>query len=322
MTANRLDMQIEIANLYYRQEMSQQEIADKMGLSRTTVSRMLKSCIDDGVVSIHIKNTAAYQYELGSRLEKKYGLKRVSVVSDRYDNEDISAAIGESLSDYLQKIVTKNVRIGVSAGAMIKSSAKLLRPIEGYSVQVFQMQGDINHQISSCSSFLTYNMAKALGGVSHAVHAPLIVHTKVLRDLLLEEPANKRHFQELTSLDIAILGLGESDTILPVQSDSWHDFSSDRAKLKMNDLSGDICGSFINSDGNICDLDIADRTIAIPLPMLKRIPDCIAVAMGRRKKNIAKAAIKGGYVNVLIVDESLGNALIEDEEYTGDKIYK
>ena len=43
------------------------------------------------------------------------------------------------------------------------------------------------------------------------MHVPLLVHTKVLRDLLLEEPFNKKRFQELDNLDIAIVGLGLLD---------------------------------------------------------------------------------------------------------------
>ena len=47
MTQDRLDMKVQIAEMYYRQNMSQQEIAKAVNMSRTTISRILKLCIDE-----------------------------------------------------------------------------------------------------------------------------------------------------------------------------------------------------------------------------------------------------------------------------------
>lgn len=146
------------------------------------------------------------------------------------------------------------------------------------------------------------------------MHVPLLVHTKVLRDLLLEEPFNKKHFQELGNLDIAIVGLGLIDDLLPGTSDTWYNFVSEKEELRSKKVVGDICGTFIDYDGRICDSDIQGRTIAIPIENLRKIKHCIAVAFGRKKKDITRAAIKGRYINVLMIDEELACALLEDYE--------
>ncbi len=311
--SDRLDMKVQIANLYYRQNLSQQEIAKEMNISRTTVSRILKSCIDEGIVSIHIKNTSMYQYELEKKLERKYGLKHVSVVSNKEDNDLILKAIAASTAVYLKSIINRNVSIGISAGTTIAGIIYRLHPIDNFNVDVYQMMGDASHQTSNCSSFLTIDLAKILRGVPHAMHVPLLVHTKVLRDLLLEEPFNKRHFQKLESLDIAIVGLGHVNAILPDISDTWYNFTEDKEALRAKGVVGDICGVFIDGEGNICNTDIQDRTIAIPLTQLRSISHCIAVAFGRTKKYITKAAIKGRYINVLMTDEELACALLEED---------
>lgn len=284
-----------------------------MNLSRTTVSRILKTCIDEGIVSIRIKNTSVYQYELEAKLVKKYGLKHVSVVNEKHDKEMILKAIGDATTEYLKNIINKNVRIGVSAGTTISGIIPYLQSIENYNTDVFQMQGDASHQTSNCSSFLTIDIAKRLGGIAHAMHVPLLVHTKVLRDLLLEEPFNKKHFQELQNLDIAIVGIGLLDAILPDTSDTWYNYVADKDEIIKKNGVGDVCGRFIDSDGEMCKADIQDRTIAISLDNLRAIPDCIGVAFGKNKKYVAKAAIKGGYVNVLMIDEGLACALLEDD---------
>lgn len=314
LSTSSLDTKVKVANLYYCENLSQQEIAKMLNISRATVSRILKNCIDEGIVSIHIKNTSTYQYELEKKIEQKYGLKHVSVVSDKNDTELTLCGIGESTSDYLRNVVKSNMRIGISAGTTIAGIIPQLRPVGSYNVDVIQMSGDASHQMSNCSSFLTIEMAKVLGGTPHAMHVPLLVHTKVLRDLLLEEPFNKRHFQELDNLDIAIVGLGLLDDLLPGTSDTWYNFVSEKEELKAKNAVGDICGTFIDYEGRLCDSDIQGRTIAMSIEKLRKIPHCIAVAFGRRKKAITRAAIKGKYINVLMIDEELACALLEDFE--------
>lgn len=311
MTQDRLDMKVQIAEMYYRQNMSQQEIAKAVNMSRTTISRILKLCIDEGIVTIHIKNTSSYQYELERKLQEKYGLKYACVVNGQNDFEVSTKMMGEALADYLKKIVDHNFRIGISAGTTVASMIYELQKIDDYNIDVYQMQGDASHQTSNCSSFLAIELARILGGTPHAIHAPLLVHTKILRDLFMEEPFNKNHFQELEKLDVAIVGLGLFDAILPTTSDTWYNFAVEREELKKNVI-GDICGRFIDENNQVANVDIQSRTISIDLNNLKNIPYCIAVACGRKKKHIARAAIKGGFVNVLMTDEALARALLED----------
>ena len=129
MTQDRLDMKVQIAEMYYRQNMSQQEIAKAVNMSRTTVSRILKLCIDEGIVTIHIKNTSSYQYELERKLQEKYGLKYACVVNGQNDFEASTKMMGEALADYLKKIVNHNFRIGISAGTTVASMIYELQKI-------------------------------------------------------------------------------------------------------------------------------------------------------------------------------------------------
>ena len=115
----------------------------------------------------------------------------------------------------------------------------------------------------------------------------------------------------LEKLDVAIVGLGLFDAILPTTSDTWYNFAAERDELKKSVI-GDICGRFIDENNQVANVDIQTRTISIDLNNLKNIPYCIAVACGRKKKHIARAAIKGGFVNVLMTDEALARALLED----------
>ena len=64
-----------IARAYYENGLTQQEIADKYGISRIKVSRMLAKALRDRIVQIKITAPADQYTELEQQLEKKYGLK-------------------------------------------------------------------------------------------------------------------------------------------------------------------------------------------------------------------------------------------------------
>jgi DNA-binding transcriptional regulator LsrR (DeoR family) len=287
-----------VATLYYKQNLSQQEIAKKLKMSRPTVSRILSSCIEDGIVTIQIKSVASHQYELAKQVKVKFNLTYVSVVSNHTDREQILASIGRTAAAYLNEYINQDTRLGISAGNTIAHIIKYLNPIHKYKMDVFQMQGDASHQMDSCSSFLSAEIARALNARVHAMHVPLLVNTKVLRDLLLEEPFNKKHFEQLSNLDAAIVGLGLIDSILPSTSDNWYTIEQDKQLLKSLNVVGDICGNFIDADGNLTTADIRNHTIAISLEQLRTCKNCIAVACGNEKTKVVLAAIKGGWFHL------------------------
>jgi len=308
----RIDLQVMVATLYYNQNLSQQEIAKKLKISRPTVSRILSDCINDGTVSIRIKNVSSHQYELAEQLKTKYNLTYVSVVSSHKDREQILSSIGSTTAAYLDEYIKQDTRLGISAGTTIAHIVNHIQPIRKYKIDVYQLQGDASHQIESSSSYVSVEIGRALDANIHALHVPLVVNTKVLRDLLMEEPYNKRHFEQLDNLDVAIVGLGLIDSILPTMSDNWYTIQQDLQLLKSLNVVGDICGNFIDEEGNLTTADISNRTIAVSLEQLRMCKNCIAVACGSEKTKVVFAAIKGKLISSLIIDENLATSLLSE----------
>jgi deoxyribonucleoside regulator len=307
----RLDLQVQVATLYYKDKLSQQEIAKQLNMSRPTISRILQRCLDDGIVTIRILDIASHQHELAMQVRKMYNLQYVSVVSNQKTNDQTLSLIGTSVMNYLDEIIKRDTRIGISAGNTIEHIIPYLHPILNYNINIFQMIGDATHQLSTCSSFLTTSIAKALGGEAHAMHVPLLVHSKVLRDLLLEELPNKIHFQELCNLDIALFGLGNIEPSLSTMDPRIYDIPSEREILRSHNLVGDICANYLDINGRECQTEFSDRTIAISLDKLKNCPIRIAVACGKEKRDIALAALHGKYITSMIIDSGLAGSLLQ-----------
>src|SRR6516162_9841539 len=83
--------------LYHHQKLTQQQIADELGLSRPTVVRLLRQALEQGLVTVSLRLDVLRQMELSTRLTERFGLQEVFIVptSFRQTEADILRAVGE-----------------------------------------------------------------------------------------------------------------------------------------------------------------------------------------------------------------------------------
>ena len=75
----RISQSVEVAKLYYIDELDQKEIARKLDVSRPTVSRLLQYARENKIVNVDIHNPYATAIELGDQLSEKYQVEVVVV---------------------------------------------------------------------------------------------------------------------------------------------------------------------------------------------------------------------------------------------------
>ena len=74
-----IDLLVEVARMYYDQDLTQQEIADKIYVSRSRVSRLIKKAKALGIVEIIIKPSFENHHNLEKILRDRFSLKDVLV---------------------------------------------------------------------------------------------------------------------------------------------------------------------------------------------------------------------------------------------------
>src|SRR2546426_12387199 len=77
--SRELRLMVRCLELYYRQARSQKEIAQALGVSAATVSRLLKRAYDDGLVRVELDLPRAE--ELEAALTERFGLRDAVVVA-------------------------------------------------------------------------------------------------------------------------------------------------------------------------------------------------------------------------------------------------
>ena len=70
-----------VAELYYKDGLTQDAIAKRLGLSRATIVNYLRQGREKGIVDIQIKGSAYTGSELSQELREKYGLSDVYITN-------------------------------------------------------------------------------------------------------------------------------------------------------------------------------------------------------------------------------------------------
>ncbi|NIM94792.1 MAG: helix-turn-helix domain-containing protein [Anaerolineales bacterium] len=310
--SERDDLLAQIASQYYEENLTQFEIAQSMGTSRSTVSRLLRAARDAGIVEI----TIHYPWKTDSQLEQdlinRFNLQHVEVLAgDGRKYEEILRGIGVLAARYLERTLVSDVILGISWGTAIHSTVQALRPKEIQRITVVQMLGAVGTEDPLIDGpDLARRLGSIFGGEHRYLHAPLYVENEQLREALLQEPTIEETLSLAQRADIAVVGIGSLDP----------DFSSllragflDRnslAHLCEQGAVGDICALHYDASGRQMDIELNRRIIGIKLQDLHGMGQVIGVAGGEAKAEALLGALRGRYLGVLITDDSAARKVL------------
>ena len=314
MEKDKLSKVIEAAKLYYLLDCSQQDIADKLGVSRPTVSRFLQQAKDEGIVQIKIMDPYEDSEKIALELEKIFSLKKAIVVSvPKYEEKLVKKYIGEEAAIYLHENVNDEDIIAVSWGTTLYQVAKNLQYKHVKDVMAVQLNGGVSYsETNTYASEIINLFGKAFNTNPYYLPLPSIVDNVVVKQAMEAD----RHIRKAMNLakqsNIAVftVGVPSMDSVL-IKAKY---FSEEDLKIIGNKAVGDVCSRFIDHNGEICYEDLNNRTIGIELDELKKKEQSILVAGGQSRVDAIYGAIQGGYANVLVTDKFTAKLLLNLHE--------
>jgi DNA-binding transcriptional regulator LsrR (DeoR family) len=294
---------IKIAELYYINGMSQQDIADLTHQSRTNISRLLKICVDEGIIEFRIMVPTKKRTQLASELEKRYGLMKAVLVPSGGSPNQLKGRAAIETCEYLKENLRSGMLIGLAWGNMIYEIVRHFSVSIPYKIDVIQCIGGTNPTSpASDGQMLTKMLEDNFNGTAYSLNAPMIVSSPNTKDILLSEPMLKEHFRKMAQADVALLGIGSNENTSSLIC-SGNLSKREIYALQNSDVVADICGSGIDINGKVCDTILKDRIIAIDMDTLKKIPLRIGSAVGKNKVKPILSVLRGHYINVLVTDE-------------------
>ena len=301
-----------LAYYYYKEGLTQEEIAKRMKMSRQRVNRIISSCIDLGIVTINIEGLDNSNLELETKLEDKYGLKEVRIINETADEQKIQE-LGIEGGKYLRSILKDNDIIGFSRGRNTSALVDFLPEDVEYpqNITVTQLMGSaIETNENTAVDETVYHFAAKLHAKASRLYAPIILSNEELRDSFIQEPYFEKSYEVIKKCDIAVVGIGTASSQWKHMI-SLYDIADKEQTEWAKDVAGEVCTHFYNSEGAAIEPPFRNRIISILLDDYMKIPVRIGVAGGKDKTEAIAAAIKGDYINVLITDLQTARQLME-----------
>lgn len=314
MALGKMDTQIsrilEISKSYYIDGLSQTQIANKLNLSRPTVSRALQSAKEDGIVEIKINDPLNDMNKLSEELKNKFNLKHVIISSDTNNNEEIIIKeLGYLASSFTESTVKGGDIIGVSWGRTIAALANSLHYSQHNNVSIVHLKGSVtNSTIDNYSSEITGQFSKNFHTQVKILPLPVIFDSASTKEIVLKDHFISDIITEGYRSNIALFTVGTVRTNAMLFNLGYLD-KTKIAYLQKKAV-GDIMSHFIDNRGNIVDKELDARTVSIPLNELRKKETSILVAGGIAKLKPIHAALIGKYANVLITDQNVAKALL------------
>lgn len=312
----RISQSVEVAKLYYVDDLDQKEIAKKLDLSRPTVSRLLQYARENQIVNIAIHNPYAKAIELSEKLSEKYQTDIV-VVPDSYDGfEDPLEAVTAYAANYLFSLVEENTTIGIGWGKTINELSKQLVTLskeESYQaptgVNVVQLKGNVSLSHAETYAYQAINnFSSVMNARPQYLPLPTIFDEVETKEIVESDRFMSRILKLGREADIAVFSAGTvRKNALLFQLDYLTD--SEKESLRKH-ATGDIVSRFIDSEGKIVDEELNNRTVGIQLEELKDIKHSILIASGTSKVSGVHATLTGGYCNHVIIDTLLAQNLL------------
>lgn len=306
---------VEAARLYYDHQMSQQQIADRLGTSRPSVSRLLQQARDEGIVKIEIIDPAQHGSQLEHTVKEMFQLKKVIIVPSYHETDvQIKKRLGQAAARYLNEHVFDGCTLGVSWGTTICQVVNHITPKPVKNMRVVQIVGGITHgEFDPHASEIIQRISENFNARSYLLLLPAIVDSAQVKQSMISDKKIKETMDLARQADIVLCSVGvfKSDSLM-IQADYFD--TQEVNHLNQLGAVGDICSRMIGITGNICWPDLDRRTVAIELEDLKKTKQSIAIAGGEEKRDVIYAGLKGGYFNVLITDEGVAEYLLEKED--------
>lgn len=305
----KLKKALEVARLYYEAQLGQVEIAEKLGISRPTISRLLQFAQEEGIVQIKVVDPFFSISKLEQQLCKRYDLKQVKIVYA--DEKNLQEQLGKKAASYLEEIVTDDDIIGVSWGKTMNEVARSLKIQSATGVKVVELKGGITYTPTPIYiERVLKNFERAFNTTAYKMPLPVVFENKQTHDIVLQDRYIKQLIELGKQANIALFTVGTvRDDALLFQTGYFN--KVEIRKIQAN-ACGDICSRFYDEQGQIAVEEINNRTVGIKLEDLKDKDYSILIAGGKRKYQAIKGALIGGYANCLITDVETAKTLLSE----------
>ncbi len=285
---------------------SKVEIANERHLSRFRVARLLNTARELGIVRISIALPEESEDDLSQPLAEALDVPVVIAPahSEPGQRRDLLA---RTLARTVRERVREGMTVGISWSRTIEMAARYIDQLP--PCEVVQLVGAQPVEGSGDSLELIQHFKRLAGVRTWPIWAPLTVRDATTAAGLRAQPQIAQALARADALDLAVVAIGgwtpQSSTVYPTLS------AADRSAIEEHAVVGECSGRLFDADGTELHAPLEERVVAVTLDQLRRTPTVLACGFGRATAAAVRAAVRGGFAGVLVLDTECARALAE-----------
>lgn len=300
---------VRVAELYYDEDKTQDEIGALLGITRWKVGRLLTQARDRGIVRIEIIHPRARRLGVERELKERFGLKDAVVVPE---SDDMLSRVAQAAADYLTSLRPVPRVLGISWGRTLDSVADNL--VNGWTsgVTVVQINGGVSlNRRPGTASTTAAEIAHKGGGQAVLLPSPAILERFETAQAISGDRTVAAVLERATTATAYLYSAGVADSS-SILVDAGYLSPADVQELVRKGAVGDVVGRYIDANGNPVDPGLDERTVGLGLDQLRSADTAIFVVAGEAKHDIARAVVTSSLCSVIVTDEVTAAALLEE----------
>lgn len=314
--AEQLRLMAVASRLYHVHGLRQKQIGERLNVSQARVSRLLQRAEASGLVRTVLAVPEGLFPELEEAVEQRHGLSEVHVLEVDEDRESVPRALGRSAARYLSAVALQGEVVGFTSwSTTLQEMAFALeptpRPVAHY---VVEMLGDLGSPMSQhAAARATQAMASALGAAPVFLRTPGVLTTSELRNASLADPHVRRALGLLDSVHVAFVGVGPPAVHSMLSAGDSYFTPEQLAEVRRSGAVGQLNQRFIDAQGQPLATPLDDLVVGSTIDQIRAAGRRVVVAGGAEKRRSIAAALRGGWVDVLITDAATARELVGAE---------
>ena len=296
-------LMIRAAWYYYMENYTQQRISELLGVSRARVIGLLEKARQTGVIQFRIRQDGNRYIKAEQDLISRFGLKDVFTVPKADSLANLNESIAQAAAMYILRRAADNAFINMGYGDTTSRVLNHLAMAAEEPLNMVSLTGGVNYYLPNTSS-------NVFNARLYLIPSPLLLSSQKLRDSMRQEPVVEEVYRMIPLSRMSVIGIGSMSreaTILKNGVLNENDFTI----LKLQGAVGDLLSHFVDREGKLISVEQDRQLMSTSLEDLRMLENVIGVAGGLSKVDAILAALRGGYVDILITDEETAQALLE-----------
>ncbi len=308
-------MAVKVARLYHYQGFTTERIGRELGLSRSKISRLLNHARKVGLIEIRVNDPEAQPQELEREIQDRFHIASAKVVTVPLNSteDEWLKSVAIYAAKQIGSLIHSEMIVGMAWGTTTDAISRHLTPKRCMHVDIVQLNGSGN--VYGMSNFYISDIytrfALNFGGRAHLFPVPAFFDHRESKHAMWKERSVLRVREMASKADLLIYSVGSPEARIPsyVYAGGFLE-PGDIAELAREGVVGDIATVFFRFDGSYDHIPLNARASGPDLSLFKRAKHALCIVSGLDKAVGTRAALRGGLMSELIVDEPTARALL------------